>query len=615
VKPGSVLRALSGTVADVVGRTTDPEWHDLLLTALKVAPGAARLALPWLIKAREGTDASLLTVVQAHAERDPHGLAVEMRDERLSWSELAARAGDIAAVLTTLGVGRGDVVAVIGKNSPTYLALLLGCTQVGAIAALINWHLEGGPLEHAITASKARVAVVEHGFSAVVDERTALVESLRHIVGYGAPEPSDDDLEPRCRRAGPAPARVPTDASSDFVYIYTSGTTGLPKPCRVSHARVLLAGAGFGALMFRFEPGDKLYCVLPLYHSSALLIGVGGCVITRTPIALRETFSASAFWDDVARYRATSMLYIGELCRYLLNTDSNEAERHNSLRVAVGNGMRADVWEPFSRRFSIPSIREFYSATEAPGAIFNLNGKVGSIGHVPLRRLSKLKLARYDVTADEMERGADGFCVECGPEEVGQLVIRLEDQPGSALSDFRGYTDEAATKKKVAHGLFERGDRYYLSGDLLRFDRNDYFYFVDRIGDTYRWKGENVSTAEVAEVVGRAPGVNGATVSSVHVRGNEGRAGLAAVVTDESFDPAAFWQAAQELPSYAQPRFVRVMSALSTTGTFKIQKSQLRSEGVDPAAVTDQLFVRGDDGYRPLTPEIYADIVAQRVRL
>ena len=367
--------------------------------------------------------------------------------------------------------------------------------------------------------------------------------------------------------------------------------------------------------MFRFQPGDKLYSVLPLYHSSALLLGFSSCVMTRTPIALRDTFSASAFWSDARRYQATAMLYIGELARYLLNTPPNEAERHNPIRVAVGNGMRSDVWVPFSKRFAIPQIREFYGATEAPGAIMNLSGKVGSVGHVPLRRLSAFKLARYDVEQDDFARDERGFCIECEPDEVGHLLIRLRDEPRSALGEFRGYTDEQATTKKIMTDVFETGDRYFLSGDLLRFDRNDFFYFVDRIGDTYRWKGENVSTAEVAEVLGRAPGVLGATVTGVRVPGHEGQAGLCAVVCDGELDLDGFWDTAQELPSYAQPRFVRVMRKLSTTGTFKIQKTALRKEGTDPSRVDDALFLRQDDGYVALTPERWADVIENRARL
>lgn len=614
--PVQTLRALGATARDVVSRTGDPEWHELVKTALKIAPRASVEALPWLLRAREGAEVTWMTIVRRHAKKDPRGLALEMGDERLGWHDVDERVSRVAHVLTELDIGRGDVIGVVGKNSPSYLVILLAAASVGATAALVNWHLEGSPLDHAIVSSGAKLVFAEPGFAQTLKGRAAIVDQVDTIIVYGRDEPDDGDLEPRMAAvSGRRFPLAPVDATEDFVYIYTSGTTGLPKPCRVSHARAIVAGAGFGALMFRFQPGDKLYSVLPLYHSSALLIGAGSAIMTRTPMAMRDSFSVSAFWPDVARYQATAMLYIGELCRYLLNSPETEAERHNSVRVAVGNGMRADVWEPFSRRFGIPQIREFYSATEAPGAIFNLTGKVGSVGHVPFRRLSALELARYDVERDELVRDERGLCIRCEPGEVGQLLIRLQDEPRSALSEFRGYTDAEATNDKILEGVFEPGDRYFLSGDLLRFDDNDYFYFVDRIGDTYRWKGENVSTEEVAEVISRAPGVLSATVTGVHVAGNEGQAGLAALVCEGAIDLEGFWETAQELPAYAQPRFLRMMSELRTTGTFKIQKTKLRADGVDPSEIDDPLYLRTEDGYRPLTAELWADVTAQRIRL
>ena len=604
----TALGALKGTVADVVRRRNDPLFRDTVLSALHTVPIAATKTLPWFVRAREGHDESIERLITENARVDPDGLAVEMDDEQLTWGELDERISRIAAVLAAEGVRRGDVVVLLGENSPSYLCALFGISRAGATVSLINNHLEGGPLEHAIVSSRAKVAVVQISF---LDRVRALGRpGLDRIISYDVGE-----LEERLAKGPPPRPRDSVDATHDYVYIFTSGTTGLPKPCKVTHARALLAGAGFGPLLFEFQPGDKLYSVLPLYHSSALLIGVGSCVLTRTPMALRRTFSAKAFWPDVQRYRATAMLYIGELCRYLINSPPSELERNNPLRVAVGNGLRADVWGEFSRRFQITAIREFYSATEAPGLIANLTGRVGSIGHVPFRRFSAMKLARYDVERDELVRDARGLCIECGPGEIGELVIELRDEPRTALGDFRGYTDPAATEKKVLRNVFKPGDRHFRSGDLMRFDDNDYFYFVDRIGDTFRWKGENVSTAEVAEALSVAPGVLGATVSSVVVPGMEGQAGLAALEVDDSFDIRGFWQAAQGLPSYAQPRFVRLLPRLSTTGTFKIQKTQLRLDGVDPGKIQDPLFVRTDEGYVALDAERYGDVVEGRLRL
>jgi fatty-acyl-CoA synthase len=604
------LSRIRGTISDFVRRRGDPEWNDTLRAALGIAPSGIAHMLPWLIKTREGAHASLVRVAIDNAKQDPRGLAFEMGAKQLTWADLDLQSSRIARALLSRGVHAGDVVVLLGENSPDYIASVLGISRAGATASLVNHHLEHGPLEHAIRSSHARVALVQARFAGQLS-RDGRRMGLEQVLVYDGGA-LDRELESSSRTPL---TPVETDARDDFVYIFTSGTTGLPKPCKVTHARSLLAAAGFGQVVFGFRPGDKLYSVLPLYHSSALLLGAASCLVTRTPMAMRERLSAREFWPDVQRYGATALLYIGELCRYLLNTPPSDAERNNPIRIAVGNGLRADVWEEFQRRFQIPLIREFYSATEAPGVIMNITGKVGSIGHVPFRRLSGMKLALYDVEKDELLRGDDGYCIECDAGQVGELLIELKDNPRSALNEFRGYTDPEATQQKQLRDVFRSGDRYFRSGDLMRFDENDYFYFVDRIGDTFRWKGENVSTAEVAEVIGRAPGVQSATVTGVHVPGSEGQAGLAALECSASFDPEAFWTTAQQLPSYAQPRFVRLIDRLATTGTFKIQKSQLRSDGVNPTEVRDPLYIRLEDRYAPFEPKLWRDLCEGRLRL
>lgn len=607
----SIKYALTGTVRDFAAGVRRPAFRDALFAELSILPSALLDTAPWLLRARKDADLSLVRLVLEHAETSPDALALEMGDVQLTWRDLAETTSRVAHVLHGLGARKGDVVALLGRNSPMYVAIVLGASRIGATVALINHHLEGEPLDHALVASKARVAIVEEPFLESVRSLERASKTLQHVVGYG-----EGELESRMAQASASPfPRVPVSVSSDYVYIYTSGTTGLPKPSRVSHARALVAAAGFGHLVHAFRPGDKLYCALPLYHSSALLLGLGSCLLTRTPMAMRESFSASSFWKDVKRHRATHTIYIGELCRYLLNTPPCPEEREHGLRVAVGNGLRADVWEGFARRFGIETIREFYAATEAPNIILNLAGRPGAVGRVPFRRLLPLRLVRYDADTDTHPRDENGFFIECGPNEPGELLIRLSDKPLTAISDFRGYTDAQATEKKILTNVFRKGDRYYRSGDLLRRDEDDFFYFVDRIGDTFRWKGENVSTAEVEDVLSRSLELSEITVVGIRLPGMEGQAGLAAVVVKDAFDPVAFARAAERLPAYAQPRFVRVMTSLAKTGTLKIKKSEVRAEGVDPNEVSDPLWIRGDSGYVPLTPELWAEVIEGRFRL
>jgi len=605
------LAAVTGSLRDLVRGLGVADFRAAMTAEFGLIPRALRQTLPHLLTAKGDEDASILKVALENARVDPYGLALEMGDEQYTWAGLDEATSRVAHVLSSVGVRPGDVVALMAQNSPLYLGIVLGANRLGATCALINSHLEGHPLSHAIRASGARVVITERPFAAAVQARDDLADLVSLHLTYG-----DGELDQRLRDApGRRFERVPMRASDDYVYIYTSGTTGLPKPCRISHGRAVAGGAAFGPLFFGFDSGDKLYNVLPLYHSNALLLGTGACMVTRTPMAMRTTFSAKAFWTDAVRYRATAMIYIGELCRYLVNTPPCEAEKANTIRVALGNGLRADVWGPFQSRFGIENIREFYGATEAPGILVNLTNRVGSVGRVPMRRAGPIRVVRYDIDSDTHVRDSSGSCVECGPDEVGEMLIKLEDEPRTAASEFRGYTDPAATEKKLVRDVFEKGDRFYRSGDLMRYDALDYFYFVDRIGDTYRWKGENVSTAEVADVLAATPGVREITVCGIHIPGAEGQAGLAAVVAEGDLDPADLWRVAQELPSYAQPRFIRVIDAMSTTATFKIQKANLRKEGVDPVAQAGRVFLRTEEGYTPLTPALWADVQEGRARL
>jgi fatty-acyl-CoA synthase len=591
-------------------RLTSPSWRASIAAELRVGPRALRGSLPWLLRTGLKRVQTLLDVAKMNAEATPHDLAFEMDDKHLTCSELYATTSRIAHVLARAGVRQGDVVALVAENSPFYIASVLGISRVGATAALINTNLRGRTLSHAVSVSKAEVVLVSHTLEPALRECEELCQSLNRILSF------DDD--PYAGLLGNTPttpyptARVKSD--DDFIYIYTSGTTGLPKPCRVSHARAVLAGVGFGPLMFQFRPDDKLYCVLPLYHANGLLLGASSAMICRVPMAIRKSFSASAFWDDVHRYQATAILYIGELCRYLVNSPPHPKENPNPLRVAVGNGLRPDIWPRFKARFGIETVREFYGATEAPGFIANISGREGSVGRVPLGGAGWLRLVQYDVDNDEHARDRRGHCIPCGPNEVGELLIRVPRLSTGGLA-YRGYTDEAATRKKLLQDVFRKGDQYFRSGDLLRRDDDGFYYFVDRIGDTFRWKGENVSTAEVADVITHDDAIEEATVIGVPVPNMEGQAGLAAVVPSGDFDPDRFWNAVSDLPAYAQPRFVRVMGSLAKTGTFKIQKNELRNDGVDPSKVSDPLYVRTNAGYEMLTRERWTDVKEGRLKL
>jgi fatty-acyl-CoA synthase len=359
-----------------------------------------------------------------------------------------------------------------------------------------------------------------------------------------------------------------------------------------------------------YGPDDVIACVLPLYHGAGGMVVVSSALSQGAAIALRRRFSASRFWDEARRDGVTGFQYIGEVCRYLLNQPPRPDDREHGVRVMMGAGLAPELWRPFQERFGVAHILEGWSSTEANTSLLNVDDVPGSCGRIPFGNLHNGRLVRIDLETGEHPRGADGFRVECAPGEVGEFLGMIPDLPDSGAGRFEGYTDPAATEAKVLRDVFARGDRWYRSGDLLRRDADDYFYFVDRLGDTFRWKSENVSTQEVAEALAGFPGLEIANVYGVRVPGFEGRAGMAALVLRDpaAFDGGAFFAHTKTLAAYAAPLFVRLAREADLTSTFKLRKIDLQREGYDPGRVRDPLWVRDEaaGAYVPLTRESLA---------
>ena len=334
-------------------------------------------------------------------------------------------------------------------------------------------------------------------------------------------------------------------------------------------------------------------------------------------VVLAEKFSAAGFWRDVVRWDCTLFQYIGELCRYLLRAPPSEFEGRHLLRLACGNGLQGDIWEAFQARFAIPQILEFYAATEGNFSLYNVEGKPGAIGRIPpfLAHRFPVAVVRLNPELGIPTRTADGFCVACDRNEVGEAIGRITGDDGGR---FEGYTDAVETEKKILRNVFVTGDAWFRTGDLMMLDASGYFHFVDRIGDTFRWKGENISASEVNQAVMDCPGVVDATTYGVKIPGADGRAGMVAVVADDHFDLGQFRSGlAQRLPAYASPVFVRMRTALDVTETFKQKKQGLMREGFDPAIVRDPLFFRDakTDTYRPVDSGVYAGLLDGSIRL
>lgn len=535
----------------------------------------------------------------------------------VSYGALNALANRTAHAARALGLGRGDVAALLMENRPEFLATWMGLAKIGVTTALLNTQLRGGALRHAIDTARPRLLVAGSECSpalASLDDASlpALAiatdpEAASPATTRGAASAWDDRLA-RAPDTNPDPAlRDGLTGGDDLLYLFTSGTTGLPKAARLSHMRWLGVGDGMSAVA-GYDARDVLACVLPLYHGAGGMVVVSCALAQGASLWLARRFSASRFWDEVRARGVTGFQYVGEICRYLANQPPSPADRDHSLRTMMGAGLGADVWRIFSERFGVERILEGWSSTEANTSLINLDGVVGSCGRIPFPERHNGRLIRFDPLTQTHPRDDAGFCSECAPGEVGEFIGRILDIPGSGAGRFEGYTDLQATASKVLHDVFETGDRWYRSGDLLRRDADDYFYFVDRIGDTFRWKSENVSTQEVAEALAGFPGLTIANVYGVRVPGAEGRAGMAALVLEEgrTFDGPAFFEWTQQrLAPFARPLFVRITKAPDLTSTFKLRKIALREEGYDPGSVRDPLFVRDEvaRAYVPLAAE------------
>lgn len=561
--------------------------------------------LPAVRHAKAARTAPFLAWLELHARATPHALFCELDQERVTFAEARIRVRRLAQVLVEQGVRVGDVVALLGGNSPSYLLLVLAIAHAGGVAALVNSELRGEPLAHALAVADPRLTLVERAGADCASD-SAPFPFAGPVIDFGVGE-----LEHLERNASEL-EEARADPQGDFVLIFTSGTTGLPKPCRVRHDRARSAATIFGSVAFEFRRGDKLYCALPLHHSSALLIGVGAALVAGIPIALRRKFSAREFAPDLERYGATATLYVGDVCRALVYSPESRAESSLRLRVCVGNGLDAALWREFARRFGQPKIREFYASTEAPSAILNLTGTVGSLGHVPFERRRGFRLVTLDDEQRELVRDATGRARECAPDEPGELLLRVFPSAERPLGAFAGYTEQAASRARIARDVFEPGDAYFRSGDLLRRDASGYFYFVDRLGDGFRWKGENVSALEVEQVLNAALGFPGVTVFGVSVPGYPGRTGCAEVVTSGSFDADRFARAASLLPSHARPCFVRPVAALELTSSFKPRK---RAFELNRLRLTETLWVRQLGCYVVLTEKVWDDLCRGEARL
>jgi citronellyl-CoA synthetase len=565
---------------------------------------------------------SLAWALQRAAERHPERPALMDENRQLSYHAFNAWANRLAWTFKAEGVSHGDVVAVMMENRLELLAILAALSKLGAVGALINTTQRGKVLAHSFNLVKPGFLVIGDELHGVFDEiadqlhtpctRRYWIADRDCLSDAGqAPDGWLNVMQLAAAQAEDNPPDSLRVRMKDACFlIYTSGTTGLPKASIMSHGKWIKAYGGFGHSGLTLSERDVLYLTLPCYHNNAVTVCWSAALAGGAAIALRRRFSASAFWSDVARYQATCFGYIGELCRYLLNQPVHPAEQGNSLRCMIGNGLRPSIWSDFKQRFGVEQITEFYASSEGNIGFTNVFNFDNTVGYTP----ATYAIVRYDLENDRPIRGNKGFLQKADKGEAGLLISEI-----SAKWPFDGYTDPAKSEAAILRDVFKKGDAWFNTGDLMRDIGCKHAQFVDRLGDTFRWKGENVSTTEVENVLGAFPGVEDAVVYGVEIPGTNGRCGMAALRLARGFelDGAALGTHLDaRLPAYAAPLFVRLLGEVETTGTFKYKKADLKQAGYDPRQVDDPLFVRlpSSTSFEPLDDELHAAIARQAYR-
>jgi citronellyl-CoA synthetase len=574
------------------------EFFRVLKDFITVAPFVTRYKPP-----KDDEAISMGLMFQQTATKYANKSAIIFEGRELTWGQFNALVNQFAHLLKQQGVKRGDSVALLMENRIEMLASIFALAKIGATTGLINNSLRGKPLIHCISITESNKCIVgEELAEAIVEVKTDLslsdgdylwVKDVGFKTGSGiAPEwVFDFSAAVGAMPADNPPETVDIKAGEKALYIFTSGTTGLPKAAVIYHRRYHATSVPYSKAGMRAKPEDRLYLCLPLYHTTGLGPGFGSALVSGASVFLRRRFSASQFWPEVQQYQTNLFIYVGELCRYLSMQPECPEEKDNPLKTMMGNGLRPDVWDQFRERFKVNRISELYGSSEGNATFLNILNKDRTIG----TSSASLMLVKYDVDADEMLRDAAGKLIEAEQGDPGLLITEID---GKYIFD--GYQDKDATNSKILTDVKRIGDRWFNTGDLVRqIDVGfavglPHYQFVDRIGDTFRWRAENVSTNEVGEILNACDQVEMANVYGVEVPAAEGKAGMAALTLKEGveFDAASFSTFVErELPAFARPVFVRIEPQAETTVTFKLFKGKLRKEAYHLDQVEDPLYV------------------------
>lgn len=608
----------AGFAYDLASGMLDGVWSRLGDVSMDVSNvvETMRWQIPRLTRLRRIDDSSRISPGRALADQAraiPDSDFFLWGERAFTYKEADNRVNQTIHAFRALGIKPRDKIGVMLDNHPDYLTACVALNRMGAIAVLFNAGISGSSLDQAIAAVETSAMLVDRSHTYVADHYDGLVVRIGRDPGEPHPGISDlRDVWDKSLTEPPDDILVNAGRGGDTAFLmFTSGTTGMPKAARITNRRWGVAALGTAASA-QLTNRDTVYCSLPLYHATGLLIGCGGALVGGARLALAPKFSTSTFWNDVHRYGASVVIYVGELCRYLVNSPPSPIERNHSVRVLAGNGMRQDVWSRVTERFGNVKVLEFYGSTEGNVALVNLTGKkVGSVGR-PIVDSSDIELATYDSASGSIVRAGRGRGQRAEENEPGLLLSRVAAV--HPLAKFDGYVDPDATEKKLLRNVFEEGDAWFNTGDVLRRDKDGDYWFVDRVGDTFRWKGENVSTEQVTQILLDVPSVDFCAVYGVELPGREGRAGMAAIQLKDGqmFDRLAVAERVNaNLFPAARPVFIRIVESLPITNTLKLVKVKLQKEGANPRNISDALYFYNDksQSYEALSPIIYESLV------
>ena len=555
-----------------------------------------------------------------NAEHYGNRPALLYEDIKYTYKELNEWTNRYANFFLSIGLKKGDVINVFLENRPELMMIIGAMGKIGTIASLINTRQRSASLIHSFTVNNVKTYVIgEEMYSVFLkvmkDLKLTSKDKLFFLSDKGELEIPEGFLNLKEKvkdQATSTPSAIREIKGIDpYAYVFTSGTTGLPKAAPMRHIHMMSSTYGWGVIALNMQPEDIIYISLPLFHSNPIHIGLASAFRGGSAVALARKFSVSNFWNDVRKYKATCFNYIGELCRYLLNQAPDSEDRNHNVYKICGNGLRPEIWKEFKERFGIRYVYEHYGATEIRAMFCNYFNRDYTIGI----NFHPHTLVKYDISADRPIQDENGFFQKVEEGEAGLLIMKI-----TGPTIFAGYTDKVATKKKIIENPFGNGEFWLNTGDLLRNIGFSHAQFVDRLGDTFRWKGENVSTSEVEDILSSFNQIEHSSVYGIEIPGTDGRAGMASIISTkdcQNFDFNGLLSILKtNLPQYAIPKFIRFLSELSTTSTFKIRKAKTKEEGYNIKKITDPIYILlpGNKEYTRLSEIIYKNIGENKYR-